>query len=78
MNHIETKQIFLSAVQAAVGSTREINDGGTENGNTFTLTQNEVDGIADNLATWWNESYEETNVTPEMAADYLDETYPEA
>lgn len=78
MNHIETKQIFMTAVQAAVGTTREINDGGTENENTFVLSQNDVDGIADNLAAWWNEKFEDTNVTPETAIDYLGETYPEA
>ncbi len=76
MRNDDTMSIFRGVVNAAIGSEREINDGGSESG-PFILEPAMAEGVAENLATWWDEKFDDTPVTFEMASDYLDEVYPE-
>jgi len=78
MRNDETIAMFRGAVYAAEGSIRTINDGSAEDGQEFKMDHGMVEGIAENLANWWDEKYPETAVTPETAREYLDEVYPAA
>jgi hypothetical protein len=71
----EIKINFRTVVTSAIGTTRECNDGSGED--CFTISSNEVEGISDNLTTWWDEKYPEVECTLEYALEYFDEIYPE-
>lgn len=45
----------------------------------FILTAEMIPGVAENLAQWWDENsdYDDIELTPEFAEEYIDETYPE-
>lgn len=75
MSDTETKINFRTVVTSAIGTTRECNDGSGED--SFTISNNEVEGIAGNLTTWWDENYPDIESTLENAREYFDETYPE-
>ena len=70
---------FRTVVNSAIGTTRECNDG--SGCDSFTISKNEVEGIADNLTTWYEEEYENdeciVECTIEEAEEYFDKTYPE-
>lgn len=79
-NNKELKMVeatFMMVVNSAIGTTRECNDGSGED--SFTISKNEVDGIAKNLAQWWGEKYgdEGVEITHEYAEDFFNEIYPE-
>jgi hypothetical protein len=74
MSDTNTKINFRTVVINAIGSIRECNDGsGCES---FILSSNDVDGLTDNLTTWWNENYADDS-TLENAEEYFDKIYPE-
>ena len=77
MKKIDTEQKinFRTVVTNAIGTTRECNDGSSFG--SFTISHNEVEGIADNLDTWWSEKYDDTTSTLKNAEEYFDEVYPE-
>jgi len=68
---------FRTVVTNAIGTTRECRDGAGMS--SFTISANEVEGLAENLNQWWNENeyYENVECTLEYAQEYFDETYPE-
>jgi len=71
----KTKISFLAAVQAALGTTRDCNDGSGVG--PFAVTPNNADGIATNLTDWWDDKYSDVEYTAEYAKEYFDKTYPE-
>jgi len=75
MDYITVKNIFIEVLKKTIGSKRTINDKSTEEGKIFTLRTTDVDGMADNLATWWTEETD-IDIDAEMAENYLDECYP--
>ena len=75
MSDTNSKINFRTVVMNAIGTTRECNDG--SGCDSFTISSNEVEGIADNLDTWWGEKYDDVESTLENAEEYFDETYPE-
>ena len=76
MSDTNSKINFRTVVMNAIGTTRECNDG--SGCDSFTISSNDVGGIADNLNTWWNEKYDDDDVesTLENAEEYFNETYP--
>jgi len=76
MNHNEMKKIFSDVISQYVGEYREVNDGSPATGDFFEIESSEVDGISDNLATWWDEKYPDTELTEEEADNYFNEVYP--
>lgn len=73
----KTKSIFIDALKNEVDTTRMINDKSPSSGEKFEVELDTIEGIADNLATWWLEGYDEIP-TQEEAENYIDEVYPEA
>lgn len=78
MSHTNGKINFRTVVTNAIGTTRECYDG--SGADSFTISANEVEGIAENLDQWWNENehYENVECMLEYAQEYFDEIYPEA
>lgn len=71
----ENQKIFAAELMKLVGHELECKDGSGVG--SFMLTEDLVDGIAHNLATWWSEEEDgEIELTPEYAADYINKTYP--
>jgi hypothetical protein len=70
----DTLDIFKIVVNRRDGKKCLCNDGGSENGERFVMDN--CDGVAKNLNQWWNEEYEDVELTEELATEYLDETYP--
>ena len=78
MRHQKMKQIFVDEISRTINTERIINDGSAQDGNIFMLSSTYIDGIADNLASWWGEKYDDTELTNILARQYFNEIYPEA
>jgi len=76
MNHQDMKNIFIEATTPAINTTRIINDGGCADGTKFKLHDYHIGGMSDNLAVWWDEKYNETELTLDSAIEYFNEVYP--
>jgi len=76
MRNNETMQIFRTVVNACIGTTRTINDGSSVDGDEFTLDSGMIEGIAENLATWYDEKFDSTP-NKEEAENYFESVYPE-
>ena len=74
-----TIQIFRSVLTTMIGTTRGMSDEGADCSKVFILDQTMIEEIAENLSQWWNDKYgdDETTLTTERAAEFLEETYPE-
>ena len=72
---MENQQIFEAELNKIVGTTRSCEDGSGEDD--FTLTNQQVSGVALNLVAWWLESYKNLPLTTKSAVAYINETYPE-
>ena len=76
MGSDETMQIFRTVVSAGIGTVRSIADGSSCDGNEFTLESSMIEGVAENLATWYEEKFDATP-TKEEAENYFESVYPE-
>ena len=69
----ERKNIFENLLE--IDTKRQCRDSSGEND--FFITDKNISDIAGNLAQWWDDEYENVELTNEYAKEFIEEIYPE-